>query len=362
MRNFTLSFAAILLVFSTLFAQETKKDLTEKSALLYQQGDFEKAVEAAEKVVKLEKNEKSKETNSYTNALLNLARINQGYILALQNKADASDLSDSKKTDLSRKTSEIVADTETLLRQILKLNEDGGRDQTTQNADAKRELAALVQNYNPAKPTVMSARARIDEAENLLAESLTTYEQVKGKDDEKTLAVVLQNGDFYYRYANFEKALPFYERYIQTAENARGTSYPDLAETLRRYEAILFTTFQDSKADEALNKIEKITGKKEQANPVNLSLNLRSGDAVAFGARTMQASRGNVRPFSGATVISVKVVVEENGKIVEAIADSKDKDLRARAEKEISKWRVRPFTYQGNTYRMRGYLTYFEQK
>ena len=54
LKNLTFFTLAILLFSNQAFSQETKKVLTEKALMLYQQGKFEKAIEAAERVVKLE--------------------------------------------------------------------------------------------------------------------------------------------------------------------------------------------------------------------------------------------------------------------------------------------------------------------
>lgn len=360
----------ILLFFSPAYSQETKEDLTEKAYDFYQQGKFEKAVESAEKVVKLEKSSQSKDSVSYVNALVNLARIKQVFLIDLQNKVGDKNVNAREKIEVIKKVSQIAGETEKHLREILQINESDGRVQTAQTADVKSELASLVQKYNPAAvPSVGSSRGRIDEAEKLLAESLLINEQTGGKEADKTLAIVLQSGDFYLRYANFEKALPFYERHIETTEKKHGVNSLELAEALRAYSSIMFATFQDKKAADALEKLERITQKKE-AEPEFKYLSLRSKDAVAFSVGVSESSGGrrNLIAASGTNSASrskiirvpVKVVVDENGKVIEATADSKDEKLRARAEREIAKWSVRPFSYQGAAQKMRGYLTYLE--
>ncbi|CAN5722953.1 hypothetical protein BH24ACI2_BH24ACI2_11920 [soil metagenome] len=380
LKKLVISTISILLFFSLVFSQNTKRDLTEKAYTLYQQGKFEKAIETAEKVVELEKSTQSKDTVSYVNALVNLARMKRGYIIELQNKVGEKNMFASERVELYKKISQIASETETLLRQALQLNETGGKAETAQTADIKSELALLLQNYNPtAAPTVESSRRRIDEAEKLLAESLLINEQVRGKEDDKTLFVVLQTGDFYLKYVNFEKALPYYERYIQTTENTHGKNYPELINALRPYASILFTTFQDKESADIVKRIEQITQKKEESKSDNLNFHLRSKDSVAFAVRVVQSFRSDTEGFrnklkaEGRTLnrnnidsspksirVPVKVVIDENGKVIEAIADSKDERLRVRAEQEVSKWSVRPFSYNGVTRKMRGYLTYLE--
>ncbi len=372
LKTSAIALSIILLFFSPAYSQETKEDFTKKAYDFYQQGKFEKAVESAEKVVKLEKSSKSQGSVSYINALVNLARIKQGFLVDLQNKFGDKNIIARESIEIIKKISQIAGETEKHLREIIQINESDGRAQTAQTADVKSELASLVQKYNPTTvPSVESSRGRIDEAEKLLAESLLINEQIRGNEDNKTLAVVLQSGDFYLKYVNFEKALPFYERYIETTEKKHGVNPPELADALRSYSSIMFTTFQDKKATDALEKIERITQKKE-LKPELKYLNLRSRDAVAFSVSISESSsnRRNLVAASRANSVSktntirvpVKVVVDENGKVVEATADSKDEKLRARAEQEVAKWSVRPFSYQGAAQKMRGYLTYVEVK
>lgn len=384
-KKFTIFFIAILSFYNPALSQEeTSKSLTEKAFVLYEQGKFEKAIEMAEKAVELEKGTQSSNTVAYANGLVNAARMKQGYIIELQNKADNKNLFVREKIELYEKISQIASGTETLLRQAIQLNETGGRAQTAQTADVKSELAMLVQKFNPAaQPSIASVRGRIDDAEKLLAESLSVNEQIRGKDDDKTLAVVLQTGDFYLRYVNFEKAMPFYERYIATTEKKGSKNYPELPNALRSYASILLASFHDEQSAEVLRKLEEITQRKEPSKLNDFNFQARSKDAVAHSSQVAESFRSEDEDFKkklklqGKTAtrsnlelspkmdrVLVKVVIDENGKIVEAVADDKevDKKLRARAEQEVSKWFVRPFSYNGKTHKMRGVLSYLEIK
>lgn len=381
LKNLTIYALIVLLLYSQAFSQETKKDLTEKALTLYQQGKYEKAIEAAERVVQLEKANQSQDTASYVNSLINAARMKQGYIIDLQSKIADKNRFVREKIELSEKSSQIAAEVETLLRQALQLNESGGRAQTAQTADVKSELAMLVDKYNPSvQPSIENSRGRIDEAEKLLSESLALNERVRGKDDDKTLSVVLQTGDFYLRYVNFEKALPFYERYLQTVEKKGAKNYPETISALRSYASLLHAGFQEKESAEAIAKLEAITQKKEAEFPA-FNLQVRSKDAVAYNYQVLQGFRTENESFKsrlklqGKTLnrsaaesaprvlrVPVRVVVDEDGKIIEAVADEKDEKLRARAVQQVSKWIVRPLSYNGAARKMRGTLTYTELK
>ncbi len=204
-------FALGLLIIFTVsaFAQTDKnerKELTDKVFALYQKGDLAEAAEAGEKLVKLEKD--SKDSTSYLNALINLARIKREYFVALRNQLTGNQLTAFEKQEAAEKADQNGEEAETLFRQALEINEKSGNGLTAQNAALKRDLAWIISNHsNSGAKTVETARGRIDEAEELLLDSININEQTRGKDADETLLVTLDAGDFYFKYVNFEKAL-----------------------------------------------------------------------------------------------------------------------------------------------------------
>jgi tetratricopeptide (TPR) repeat protein len=381
-KTLLISFLACVLFAGAVCAQnaaDEKKILTAKAFALFQKGKLDDAIAAAEKVVALEKNSNQMDASSYANALVNLARMKRERFLALQNKA--RDAMPSERNDLRRKSLADIKDSEELFREALRLNEaSGGRRQTAQTADIKSDLAWTAMNYTPVPngdaPSIANTRARIDDAERFFAESLALNEQTRGRDADETLAVVLGMGNFYLKYDNYDKAYAFYERFVETAERTHGKNYPNLINALRPYAKILRATFQDAEAAEAVKRIEEITGKKEDAPKADLSLHLRSKDSVAFNAPNFIAvneemrklrervgravSRSDIESMPKLERVPVRVTVDETGKILEAVAETNNSKLREKAEREISKWTVRPFSYNGAARKLRGYLFYTE--
>ncbi len=388
-KTLLISFLALVLLAGGVCAQnvptaaaDEKRILTAKAFELYQKGKLDDAIETAEKVVALEKSSNQTGANSYANALVNLARMKRQRFLALQNKArGAAPVSD--RNDLRSKSLADIKDSEELFREALRLNEANGRGQTAQTADIKSDLAWTATNYTPVAsndaPSIANTRARIDDAEKFFIESLALNEQARGRDADETLAVVLGMGNFYFKYDNYDKAVGFYERFLETAERTHGKNYPDLINALRPYAKILRATFQDAEAAEAVKRIEEITGKKEDAPKADLSLHLRSKDSVAFNApnfirsneemrklrERLKAenkiiSRSDIESMLKLEQIPVRVTVDETGKIVEAVAETSDSKRREKAEREITKWTVRPFSYNGAARKLRGYLIYTE--
>lgn len=386
-KTLSASLLAVSLLVGGIYAQDStpaneKKVLTAKAFALFQKGKIDDAIEAAGKVVEIEKNSNQTDTASYASALVNLARMKRENFLVLQNKLK-DDRTAAEKNEIRKKSLVNIKESEELFREALRLNESNGRAMSAQTADIKSDLAWTAMNYTPVaggSPSVANSRARIDDAEKFFAESLALNERIRGRDADETLFVVLGMGNFYLKYDNFDKAFSFYERYIQTAEKTPGKNYPDLVNALRPFAKILIATFQDSEAADAVKRIEEITGKKEDAPKEDLSLHLRSKDSVAFNAPNFIASNEEMKKLrerlkiEGRTMnrndlesiarlkrVFVKVTVDENGKIIEAAADTKNTKLREKAEREISQWTVRPFTYNGTPRKMRGYLFYTER-
>lgn len=362
-----------VLIFTILFsgaarAQESateKKALTDKAFALYQQGKLDDAIKLAEKVVRLEEKSNQTDTTSHFNAIMNLARMKRDNFVVLRNKSKDKNYDIRSRVAIAERSSENARESEELYRKAMALNESGGRGRNAQTADVKSELAWLTYNFLPPtdKPSIAYSRSRIDEAEQLFTESLALNEEIRGKDAPETLTLVLGLGNFYLKYDNYEKALPFYERYIPAVEAKNGKNHPGLVDALRPYAQILAATFQDSDSAAAVKRIEEITGQKESSPPGELGLHLRSKDSVAFHASFFNVSRSKNSAFrSEVTNTRVKVTVDENGKIIEAVADAKDAGVRERAEREVSKWTIRPFSYNGTTRKMRGYLNYSEER
>lgn len=380
--------AGLMLVLAvSVFAQDLKtqkKELAEQIATLYQKGELEKAVQAGEKLVALEKDATG--SSAYKIAVINLARIERDYYTALENKLTAdnklSRTADNKLSAADRKALadnvlRIGDDSERLFREALEINEKAGKGQTVQTADIKQNLAWIIYNHSAGAKTIDGARARIDEAEKLYLDSIALNESLRGKDADETLFVARDIGDFYLNYVNFEKALSFYERFIQTYGQKHGENHPNLVAALRSYASILFTTMQDGEAAAAVKRIETIIQKKEPLPKGELDLYLRSKDAVAYSSPIFMEFNQKAETFrnklkaEGKTLddsnragmprmifVFVRVEVDETGKVTKAEAVHDNDRYRDEAEATVSKWTVRPFSYNGTAGKMRGILTY----
>lgn len=379
MIKLVISFGLTLFFTLSLFSQdsnlsEKRKELTAKMINSLQAGKLDDAIEAGEKLVKLEESAKSTDTVSYTNAVLNLARMKRDVFLILREKVRKRDIEPRDISSATEKARENAKSADALYRQALQLNEQSGRGETAQTADIKGELGWLLYNY-------IGSKQSIDDSEKFFLESIALNDKIRGKDADQTLFVVLKTGDFYNEMDNYEKALPFYERYIQTNEKTHGKDYPNLVNALRPMAKILFTTFQEQESQTIVKRIEELTKKSEEIPEANADLHLRTKESVAmtmklipiyqeemkyFRAMLKSQNRtlnsNNISMVSKLKMVAVNVVADENGKIIEAVADdkTKDKKMAKRAEETVSKWIVRPFSYNGAKHKIRGVLRYLE--
>jgi tetratricopeptide (TPR) repeat protein len=289
--------------------------------------------------------------------------------LSIRGKALGKKLERSELFSLQEQEDAAAGDAEALYREIIKISQTAGRQRSTQVADAKSELAWLITNFSPLHrpPTVSGTRTRVDESETLFSESLELNGQIRGIDADETLIVVIALGNLYLKYDNYEKALPFYERYIQAFEKKRGSKAPELVNALRPLAQIHYATFREGDSDAAIKRVEEITGRKENLPLGKLDLYSRSKDAVAHfldRANSTQAkwvSNGGDRGVQAALKsVRVRTTIDTSGKVIEAVAETSDADLKKRAEAEVSKWFVRPFIYNGDARNLRGYLVYYD--
>jgi hypothetical protein len=283
------------------------------------------------------------------------------------------------RSKLAGKIRDDAKSAEDRFRDSLNVYVRSGKGDSLPAAALRSELAWLLNNYLAAR-TSPEIRARIDEAEKLYSESLAIQEKLAGGESDTTLRTVLACGDFYMRWVNFEKALPFYERYIAAVEKKQGANSKALVPALRGAVELLVITVREKEAGEIAKRISGITGKPENLPVTFPRLALRGRNIVrvknprfappesfndpgllfssAYGAGVFAPMGGfKVRP------IAVSILVDENGNVVEAKAVEPGLKNVEDVEKAAMNSKFRPFVYNGDAHKMRGAIIYpyFEQ-
>ncbi len=351
-------FVATALAAQTPQAREAQ-DLNQKIAALFEQGNVDDAIPLAERLVTMMRAE-SAFSAAYASALTNLTVLRAEK--SRRTKADApsfnnipwsADLEEQRfrvqphseqYAKLLERNSKYAAETEKMLREVLAVYERIEASQSLEAATAKNDLAWLLYN-NIAAVSVAYSRARIDEAEKFYAEALAIRENLLGANHNLTLRVKLDFADFYLRWVNFEKALPLFEGYLKGVEKTFGDNNKLLLRALRPMRRVALTTENTTQAEDLRQRIVKITGQEEK-NLFGFELSLRSKNSLQ--PRVVRNSRE--RPIR----VLVKVLVNEDGKVLEAVAVTSDQSAKQSAEEGVLAWSFRPFIYQGAARKMRG--------
>lgn len=349
--TFTIIICAAL-VFG-VFAQTESQKLLQEINTLYKQGKIDDAIGKAEKVVKIE--QKISETSeSYADAITALANLQTEDLriraaIGIESPTTNREFEAKRRAAWFDENSKIADKTENLFRQALKIYNRTPENDNTQTATIKGQLAWVLSNfYGTKKIAVDDIRPRIDEEELLYLQAIASHEKFLGKNNSLTLRTYIEVADFYLRYVNFEKALPFYDLYQTEIEKKAGKDSKQLLKCLMPIARILAMSGRQTEADEVKQRVDKLLGRKDGIVPFNLTL--RSKDLLAQMYAGKEIKKGKT--------VKVEILVDETGKITEAVAKTDNKSDKQKAETETLKLSVRPFIYNGEARKMRGYFFY----
>lgn len=365
---------AVTLLSISIKAQQPQTDpaaLNQQIASLYQAGKFDDAIPLAERVAAIEK-AKSPNTETYAMALTNLALLHKERMRRLQRQNESNTMA--VRQSVAPKIEKDADKAETNFREALDVYVRRNEGERLAAATVRNELGWLLNNYL-APHRHGQARPRIDEAEKLFTEALAIQEKNTGADSDIVLSSVVNFGNFYMRWNNYEKALPFYERYVATVEKKYGPSARALVPALRGQLEVLVITMQDEEAKALAGRIAGITGRDEQVpnSMPRLGLRARKIEKVKSTRFIPSEFDNDMRGTFSYTVgaggfsqmgvarfrqIMVKVVVDETGNVIEAKVDGSNVKNPEVAEAAAKASTFRPFVYNGVARKMRGAITY----
>lgn len=367
MKKAVFLFFCFLLSLQTTFSQtppvDERQRLMQQIAALYSQAKFDDAISLAEKLLKMER--KAGTPENVSTAVLNLAILRKERFQFNRRKIISPQIPVREKIELSEKVEKDATEAEKLFREFLEMKRGDTKAELLQTATAQNELAGIITNYLDLPDDVKApqartslARSRIDEAESFFAQALDRREKLLGADDEATLATVLNLADFYRQYVNFEKALPFYERLL--AAKGKTKNSKNLVSARRSYALILITTDQEAKAREIVKQIESLTGKTESLPQPDVNLSLRITRTELARLQQMENKGELIERLSKEHKkrLKVNVVIDETGKIVEAVANFDDEKWKSQFEQSVRQITFRPFVYKGTAQKMRGWVFY----
>jgi hypothetical protein len=353
MKRISLTIIICLASLVSVLAQETTQSESQKISVqidtLYKQGKIDEAIGKAEKLVKIEA-KTSLTSASYADAITTLANLltenlRIGRAKGLPNQSIDRELEAKRRIAWTGENNEIADKAESLFRQALIIYNRPIDDETTQTATIKGQLAWVRFHYQGKRVyTIDDVRPRIDEIELFYSQAIASHEKLLGKNSDLTLRTYIEFADFYLIYVNFEKALPYFELYQTEIEKKFGTDSKKLLKCLIPIARILIMSERQSEAVEIKKRIDKLSGRNEVLTSFDLTV--RSKDLLAQHYVGKELKKGRA--------VKVEILVDESGKIVEAIAKT-DKE---RIESDMLKMTVRPFIYNNIARKMRGYFLY----
>lgn len=398
---FIIGHIVLLSAFSFAQAQPTRsQQLNQSVAALYQSGKYDEAIPVAEEIVGLERKEAA--TKNLVNALENLAQIRVTRFKKLVADLNAGTMdAAAAKAAVTRLRSDAERAEENL-REAIKLT-DAASATADQRTALLNSLAWLLYSYQPPDPEVsiafdksardkfeMRAKARyykrINEAESVYQEALRSA----AGNDNASLLTTFNFAEFALATGDLENALARLEKCIADVERIHGKTSRNLVEPLDRYIRALAATGQDDAAFEIVSRLVRVTGKSAGMPKTLLNISLRSDKAFAptnaSGVESNARANRERETLAGrqATITSsidamlavsthgkqyydaglpvninkvpVKVLIDENGKVVEAEAFASDKETKSDAETAVKEWKFKPFVTGGVARKVRGYV------
>jgi TonB family protein len=271
---------------------------------LYKQGKYEEALPLARRVLKLKESALPADDRRLIPALNNVAFT----LIAREKYGDAIPLLD---------------------RSLALMQSLVGRD-SPQLAAVEVQLAlALYKNGDKAR------------AGELLTRVAEIREKAYGVNHPNTVESLHLLADYYQGQRDYKKAEELLLRIINAKEQAGGEGRKGLNDTRVRYMTLLLLDGREKEAEAVLAKIKEGVA---DAAPTPLAGGILSGRAVlkVAPAYPMAAKSSHV---SGA--VSVQIVVDELGRVIEAKAVDGPPLLRRESENAVKLWRFSPTLLEG---------------
>ena len=362
------------------------KTSTKQVFALNNEGKLDEAISLAEKIVEMENKSRSLNAPSYSILLDNLIklkdkRIKQNHLLLNSDKS-----SKSEQNQALKKMKEDARYTEKLFNAILSVYKNEIKTDTVHLASVKRAFASFLNQYDQRNPRI----------EQLYSEAMTSYAAILGEKNENNLFTIFELSRYYFDNGRIEESIPLFEKYIQIVEKNYGKESKYLVPVLRYYTVILLTIDSEDEAKKRAAQISGITGEDEPLDDKILDISSRSPDSritirlgylrnspgrnlppeTLFGKSLSPETLNEARLQKTDGILSVdksykdiiytensvKVLVDENGKVLEAKSMSDDDKYAKKVENAVLKWKFKPIIYQGKPRRLRGVVLYKDRQ
>jgi len=339
-------------------SQTTPESDTYKSSevrLLVQQKRYEEALVGLEKILSTERAAKPQNPNNLAIAALNVALVQREHYWVLrQDLANPAIQTDDLRLSTQTRNS-YQKSIPALLREVISLFENQRKTERLELGTARFELATFVARTGGGEP---ASDAQEAEVVNNFSKAIEIFSKLLGPNDDQTAYSILSYADHLKGRAEIEQAIPLFEDFTERVRSKHGVKSPYLLLGLRPLALLMVTVDNETKGRELTNEIALATGEPEPLPLPEFDLTRRSiKDHLEL---LMQDPRTITLGMKKQKSLRVSILIDEKGNVLEVNpGDPKESDMFGKnvqkaAEKEVLKWKFRPYSKDGVARRMRG--------
>ena len=236
--------------------------------------------------------------------------------------------------------------------------------------DAQRifeRLAKSYEQFDPTDPRLAEALQRLgyvyfaigarDKAENAFERALRITESGTAPDVQRVAAAGSYLAEFYQAVGKYKKAEPVYRKILSLTENESTTPREDLQRTLQRYACLLRKTNREDEAQElekrALPNVYGIGFVPPDRKPIIGGV--LNGKALVLPKPPYP---DEARAVMAKGIVVVHVVIDEQGKVIQACAIKGDPMLTRVSESAAYQSIFSPTKLMGQPVKVTGVITY----
>jgi TonB family protein len=289
------------------------RELNRKVVELYQAGEIEEALPLARRVLQLREKALGKEHQLISEALINLAEI----YLAKKSYREAL----------------------SLYERLLKSNEKAAGPDDPSNTvllDKVGFLRYLIGDYKG--------------AENSYRRSLAITEKISGAEGEQTAQAIFNLAELYRFTNSYQKAEPLYRRALPLLEKSSATEHPKLVGWLESYACLLSRLDRETESEgfrkraaEMRTRLINEKLKAKGAQPIRADQVFRP--EIISKPPPVYPAEARRRRLMGE--VTVRVTLDETGKVVRVCAQGGEPVLMESAEQAAMKARFQPLMHEG---------------
>jgi TonB family protein len=206
---------------------------------------------------------------------------------------------------------------------------------------------------------VQFAKGDNSKAEKLYLRSLAIREKVQGAESAEVASSLYKLAEFYQLREQYEKAESMYQRLLATREKKFGPRHEEVNEVLERYACMLRKSGKAEQADildtRALGRLVGAAEDGVSGEAESVQAGVITGKALSL-PKPSYPLEARASRITG--IVKVRVVIDENGKVLRACAVSGPPALMRASEWAAMQARFSPTLLAAKPVKVTGYITY----